>query len=120
MSYLATVASKRAWILDPTDPFGYAIVCGTRDSGGSSTAVDGEIVHYAGGWIGSAVYSQDDTGRSITLARLTLSDVEQLKLWRGRTLLFRFTEGERIFAVFFGFTFDGTYAPPIKSGSTST
>lgn len=101
MSYLATVKATRAVILDPTDPFGAQVVCGTRSSAPITQARNGEVLTFAGDRKQAALYEDSATTRPITLAHVSDDDVNQLTLWRGAVLLFRFADGTRLFGVFF-------------------
>lgn len=100
MTYIVELEASRAWLTDPTDPGGTAIVCGTRDTDGPTSTLDGELRYFAGGLIEGIARDQDDWNSTVTLAHLSPADKDRVLQWRGRPLLWRTVDGERRFVFF--------------------
>lgn len=99
--YIATITATRAWITLAEDPDGTAIICGTRQTSPIDSGLDGEVVYYAGGRSQPAVYDQDLTTAHYTLAHLSPDQLLQIRSWRGKVVLLRTVEGERLFGTYF-------------------
>lgn len=101
MSTLITLGTTRTWITDPTAPGGASVVCGSVQQSPTSVPLDGDIRHYAGGRTQGVVRDQDDKILSYQLVFLSPTALAQLIAWRGRTVLLRTFEAERVFAVYY-------------------
>lgn len=112
MAYTTLVPATAAWLLDPTNPTGPVLQCGTRRAGQPGTVVQqGEVIQYAGGRTESAVYDGQTGTVTITLANLTAAGVAQLDAWLGTVLCLRTFEGGRFFGSYFD-TSEQVYTRP--------
>lgn len=120
MPTYAFLPSSRCVIVDPAFPYNRSVSCGTvSQSGGWTEQLDGEIVYYAGGLVGAQTYEQDIVTRAITLRHLSAPDVQVLRGWRGRTILFRFADGEKLFGTYFQISVKPLYQTTPADGDLS-
>lgn len=64
--------------------------------------VDGEIQKYAGGRFRSVIEEGTALGLDFTMTQITLTEVETLESWLGRTVLVRTNTGQAVVGTFFG------------------
>lgn len=101
MPHIVSVETDRSWVTLADDPSGPAIVCGTRQGSSAGSTLDGEVRSYAGGRTRAVIRDQDSRTRPLTLRHLSPSELDRLMDWRGRVVLLRTTDGERMFCVYF-------------------
>lgn len=110
MTTLVTVTFNRVFITDPSNPTGPIVTAGSSGAIGSlsnrtiSETLDGEFRQYASGriaWKGANT-ALGHIATNPVLRALTDAQVNQLRKWRGRTVLFRDARGGRVFGVYPG------------------
>jgi hypothetical protein len=90
----------RCWITLADDLDGDAIVCGSTQTTPGDSQLDGDLRHYAGNRVRAVIRDQDDRTLTYTLRHLSPTEFEKLKSWRGRVVLLRTMDGQRIFCVY--------------------
>lgn len=100
MTTTTTLAVNRAWLTDPLDPGGASVVAGTVRSQAFAESQDGELVVFAGFRTELASYDSVTASLGITFKALTMAQVNQLRAWKGRTLLLRTADGQRLYGGF--------------------
>lgn len=106
MPYTTIVDFSRAWLSDPADPTDNPLVCGTqRTTGDATDAIDGEVRYFAGDQ--SQLVSRTTETRTVpvTLRVLTPAQFAQIKSWKGKVLLLRTAQGEKMFGGYLALTY---------------
>jgi hypothetical protein len=97
--YTVEIDVSRAWLSDPANPTGPIVACGTLEQDSVFT-MDGDLRIYAGPVVEMATRTQDTRTKQLTMRHLSPAQAEQVRSWRGRQLLLRTADGDRMFCAY--------------------
>lgn len=99
--YLAQISKYWTQITDPTQPGDLGVTCGSQMQDGAYTdTLDGDVRVFPGGLVEGIGRPDDQLTMQITFMHLSAADAAKIRAWRGKTVLIRTADGERIFAFY--------------------